>query len=320
MTSGDVRMRESGGALRQLFRDLCEISRPGLWLVSLVPFYLGYLLASRHLIPGQDACFPPGGDCLPTLAPVAASLIVWGPLVWLAVLAINDAYDLAGDLLNPRKNTPLTSGRISEGGAKVTAYSAAAVALIASGVIKPGMALATLGFLVCGWVYSVPPLKFKNRPGLDVISNCVALGAFPLLGGWAATRPVDGFPWIVMAVGVLVHIALYMPTMIGDYEADKESGYTTTAVWLGPGGAYWIGMAAWASYCVLTVVLAARGQVYPRSILWFQVGSAPPLIWAYHRFLSRARKPSEIIRGILVVGRLYQATALVFVLAYVGAF
>lgn len=86
-----------GGAAPRLLLDLWLIARPAIWLESIVPFYVGHLLATRWLIAEQDACAPPGGDCPAAVAPVLTGLVVWGPLVRLA------AFDLDGDLRNPRK-------------------------------------------------------------------------------------------------------------------------------------------------------------------------------------------------------------------------
>lgn len=291
------------GRTRQLILDLWEISRPGLFLVSLVPFYLGYLLASGELI----------GPATGLLG-----LVIWGPLVWLAVLAINDAYDLEGDLLNPRKDTPLTSGRISAGGAKAAAYGSAALALALSFAVRPEMALATLGFLVCGWIYSVPPLKWKNRPGLDVLSNCTALGVFPVLGGWAAVKPFDGLPWLVIAVVLLVEIAFYTPTMIPDIESDRASGYTTMAVRIGAERTYLVGMVCWTGFWLLTVVMAAVGEVFPQWMVWPWAVFAPVFLWLYHDGLSKAREPEDVGRGMIRVGKLFLLPCLVFALGYTG--
>ncbi|WP_106402909.1 UbiA family prenyltransferase [Actinocorallia populi] len=288
------------GRARQLFLDLWEISRPGVYAVSLVPFYLGYLLASGELV----------GPATGLLG-----LVIWGPLVWLAVLAINDAYDLEGDLLNPRKNTPLTAGRISEGGAKAAAYGAAALALLLSLAVRPEMALAALGFLACGWIYSVPPLKWKNRAGLDVLSNCTGL-AFPVLGGWAAVRPLDGFPWAAAAAVLLVEIALYTPTMIPDIESDRASGYTTMAVRIGAGRTYLVGLVCWVGFWLLTVAMAAVGEVFPQWMVWPWAVCAPVFVWLYHSGLSKAREPKDVGRGMLRVGKLFLVPCLVFALAY----
>ena len=286
---------------RQLILDLWEISRPGLFLVSLVPFYLGYLLACGELV----------GPATGLLG-----LVIWGPLVWLAVLAINDAYDLEGDLLNPRKDTPLTSGRISVGGAKAAAYGAAALALALSFAVRPEMALATFGFLACGWIYSVPPLKWKNRAGLDVLSNCSALGVFPVLGGWAAVKPFDGFPWAAVVAVLLVEIALYTPTMIPDIESDRASGYTTMAVRIGAYRTYLVGFVCWVGFWALTVAMAAVGEVFPQWTVWPWAVCAPVFVWLYHHGLSKAREPKDVGRGMLRVGKLFLAPCILFALAY----
>ncbi|ROO82690.1 chlorophyll synthase [Actinocorallia herbida] len=291
------------GRTRQLVLDLWEISRPGLFLVSLVPYYLGYLLAGEKLIGPATGLI---------------GLVVWGPLVWLAVLAINDAYDLPGDLLNPRKNTPLTAGRITERGAKIAAYSAAALAIALSFAVRPEMALATFGFLACGWIYSVPPLKWKNRPGLDVVSNCIPLGIFTVMGGWATVKSFEGFPWVVAGVVLLVEIALYTPTMIPDIDSDRASGYTTMAVKIGARRTYLLGFVCWTGFWVVTTVLAAIGHVFPQWMVWFWAPCAPLFIWMYHHGLAHAREPKDIAKGMLRVGKLFLIPCAVFVLGYVG--
>jgi 4-hydroxybenzoate polyprenyltransferase len=299
--------------------ELWLIARPALWLVSLVPFYVGHLLATRQLVAGQDVCLPPSGECLPTVAPVLTGLVIWGPLVWLAVLAINDACDLDGDLRNPRKDdAPLTSGRLSVRAALVAAHVTAAAALLVAATVRVSFALVTLGFLVLGWLYSVRPVRLKDRPGFDVATNAVSVGGFAVLAGWTVVRPIDGFPWVMVAEGVLVATALYIPTAVTDYKADVASGYTTIAVRLGPRIAYWIGLAAWTASCALAVALAATGHVFPHRTLWVQAASAPILVALYHRYLGRAREPGEVLHGIIVVSWVFLVPYLVFALMYTG--
>lgn len=306
-------------AAPRLLLDLWLIARPAIWLVSLVPFYVGHLLATRWLIAGQDACVPPGGACPAAVTPVLTGLVVWGPLVWLAVLAINDAFDLDGDLRNPRKDdAPLVEGRLSVRGALIAAHATAAAALVVAVTVRPAFALVTLGFLVLGWLYSVPPVRLKDRPGFDVATNALAVGGFALLAGWTVVRPVDGFPWIMAVEGVLVATALYVPTTVTDYRADVASGYTTIAVRLGPRGAYRIGLAAWTASCAVAVVLAGLGHVFPHRTFWVQACFAPVLVWVYHRFLGRAREPGEVLHGIIVVSWVFLVPYLVFALVYTG--
>ncbi|TDC85224.1 UbiA family prenyltransferase [Actinomadura sp. 7K507] len=306
-------------AAPRLLLDLWLIARPAIWLVSLIPFYVGHLLATRWLIAGQDACVPPTGACPAELAPVLTGLVVWGPLVWLAVLAVNDAFDLDGDVRNPRKDgAPLVQGRLSVRGAAVAAHVTAAAALLVALTVRPAFALVTLGFLVLGWLYSVPPARLKDRPGFDVATNALGVGALAVLAGWTVVRPIEGFPWIMAVEGVLVATALYIPTTVTDYRADVASGYTTIAVRLGPRGAYRIGLAAWTASCLIAVVLAATGHVFPHRTLWVQAAFAPLLVWLYHRFLGRAREPGEVLHGIIVVSWVFLVPYLVFALMYTG--
>ncbi|MEW2357531.1 UbiA family prenyltransferase [Spirillospora sp. NPDC029432] len=306
-------------AAPRVLLDLWLIARPAIWLVSLVPFYVGHLLATRWLVVAQDACVPPGGACAAAAAPVLTGLVVWGPLVWLAVLAINDAFDLDGDLRNPRKDgAPLVEGRLGMRGALVAAHVTAAVALAVAVTVRPAFAVVTLGFLALGWLYSVPPVRLKDRPGFDVAANALGVGGFALLAGWTVVRPIEGFPWIMAAEGVLVAAALYIPTTITDYRADLASGYRTIAVRLGPRGAYRIGLAAWTLSCVQAVALAGFGHVFPHRAFWVQALFAPVLVWVYHRLLGRAREPGEVLHGIAVVSWVFLVPYLVFALMYTG--
>ncbi len=147
--------------------DLWALARPWFWPVSLLPFYVGFVLATHRLR-------PVAAD-LPALL---VGAVVVEPLVWLAVLAVNDAHDLPGDLVNPRKaGTPLTSGRLSVRDVHRIALGAAGIALLASLWVSRAFAAGALLALALGWLYSTPPVRLKARPGADVTANAVALAA-----------------------------------------------------------------------------------------------------------------------------------------------
>lgn len=288
----------------RLLRDLCAIARPWFWPVSLLPLYVGFVLASHRLWPAVGQ--------VPRL--LAAALVV-EPLVWLAVLAINDANDLPGDLRNPRKaGGPLTSGRLTPRTVRHIAFAAAGAALAVSLSIGAVFAAGALLSLVLGWLYSVPPVRLKARPGADVAANALALGALGPLAGWTAVHPLAGFPWPISAQGVLVGAALYVPTTLADHAADLASGYRTVAVQLGPRRAYRLGFAAWTGAAVLSVVLAATGTVIPRRMLPFEAVTVPGLILAYHLLLRTHRS----IPRIAAVSVLFLVPSGIFALMYAG--
>lgn len=294
--------RQPRSGTGQFLLDLCAIARPWFWPVSLLPYYVGVLLATHRL-------FPPAGQ-LPRL--LVGALVV-EPLVWLAVLAVNDANDLPGDLRNPRKaNTPLTSGRLSPNAVRGIAYGAASAALAVSLPVGAAFAAGALLALALGWLYSTPPVRLKARPGADVAANGLALGALGPLAGWTAAHQLSGFPWAIALQGVLVGAALYVPTTLADYWADVATGYRTVAVRLGPRATYRLGFAAWTAAAVLSVVLAATGTVIPRRMLPFEAVTVPGLVLGYHLLLRR----HQSVPRIAAVSFLFLVPSAIFALTY----
>lgn len=286
-------------------RDLVAVGRPWFWVVSVVPYYVGVVLATRRLVP-EVADWPRLG----------IGAVVMGPLLWLAVLAINDVHDLAGDLLNPRKSkSPLLDGRVSVRQAIRLAYGAAVasvgVALVVGGVFTLGVILA----LVLGWAYSVPPVRLKTRAGFDVAVNSLALGAFGPLAGWAAVAAdLSRFPWLLALQGTLAAIALYLPTTLADLPADRAAGYRTIAVRLGGPAVYRLGFAFWIAAAALSVLLAAEGSVIPRSMLPLEIVMVPVLVIAYQRLI----RPGMTFRGVVVLASLFLLPCSTFALTYTG--
>ena len=280
------------------------MGRPCFWPVSLLPYYLGFVLATHRLVPSW-AQFPA----------VAAGAVVIGPLLWLSVLAVNDAHDLHGDRLNPRKaGTPLTSGRMSVTTARQIAGVAGLTAVAVATTVGLAFAAGTLLAVVVGWLYSAPPARLKARAGADVAVNAIALGVLGPVAGWIVVRPVAGFPWVVAALGVLVGAALYLPTTLADLRADRASGYATIAVRLGPSRTRRWGMAAWTAAAALSIVLAAADEVIPRRMLVLELVMAPVLVAAYPRLARTERS----FRGVVVLASLFLIPSVTFALSYTG--
>jgi chlorophyll synthase len=286
-------------------KDVLAVGRPAFWVVSVVPYYVGILLATRRLVPTVEDW--------PRLL---VGAVVMGPLLWLALLAINDAYDLPGDLLNPRKSkSPLLDGRVSLAAAKrialVAGIAAIAVGLLVGVVFTLGVVLA----LVLGWAYSVPPVRLKTRAGFDVAVNSLALGTFGPLAGWAAVNPdLSNFPWLMALQGTLAAIGLYLPTTLADLEADRAAGYRTIAVRLGASTTYRLGFAFWIAAAGLSVVLAALGAVIPRSMLALEIVMVPVLVAAYRRLIG----PGMTFKGVVVLASLFLFPCGAFALTYTG--
>lgn len=299
-----VRTRSGPARPRQLAGDVLAIGRPWFWFVSLLPYYLGVVLATERLV-------PPVEDW-PVLA---LGAVVIGPLVWISVLAVNDAHDLRGDRLNPRKaGSPLVGGRLTPAAAQLIALVAGLLAVAAALFAGPLFALGTAVVLLVGWAYSAPPPRLKARPGFDVAVNALAIGAAGQLAGWSLLRPLAEFPWPMAVLGTLVGAALYVPTTLADLEADRTSGYTTLAVRLGPRRAYLLGLGLWLAAGLLSLAMSAADMVIPRSMLPMEIVLVPLLVLAYRRLVRAERT----FRGIIAVAVLFLVPSLTFVLTFTG--
>ncbi|WP_410786683.1 UbiA prenyltransferase family protein [Kribbella sp. C-35] len=286
-------------------RDVVAIGRPAFWVVSIVPYYTGILLATHRLIPPVEEW--------PRLI---VGAVVMGPLVWLAVLAVNDAYDLPSDRLNPRKaKSPLLDGRITLRAAKRLAFAAAVAAVGLSLHVGIVFALGVLLAVLLGYAYSVPPVRLKTRAGFDVAVNALALGAFGPLAGWAAINPdLSDFPWLMGLQGTLAAIGLYLPTTLADLEADRAAGYQTIAVRFGARTTYLIGYAAWIAAAALSVILAATNTIIPRSMLRLELVMVPVLVAAYRKLIG----PHQSFKAIITLATLFLLPCTTFALTYTG--
>ncbi|MEA3201042.1 MAG: hypothetical protein QOE90_2470 [Thermoplasmata archaeon] len=323
---------ERGGGLLYLWR----LSRPEVWLVTIIPMHVGWLLASRQIVPGfaQWAAFwakaSQGGatsaDFLATLAAWwgdargwVLAAIAMGPLVWLATLCINDVHDLESDRANPRKaSSPLVQGVVSRGWARACAYLAAAAALLVGAFAGLAFDLLLLSCLVLAWLYSAPPVRLKTKPGADVLVNAVGVGALAALAGFSLAAPLSQAPWPFLPQGLLVAAAVYVPTTIVDLEPDLAAGYATFAPALGRERAYRVGFACWIAANLGAVALSASDIILPRRMLPLLLVFAPLLVWEYHQFIGKARDAPAMIQGVILCSLSFAAVNALWALMWTG--
>lgn len=313
-----------------------RLSRPEAWMVSILPLYVGHLLATRELFPGfrlwidfwnqaatSGATFADFVNTVETWFDVAGpfllALIAMGPLIWAATLLINDVYDLAGDRRNPRKaRSPLVQGFLSQGIAEGGAYFFGFLALLVAIFVNGQFFLLTFACLALAWLYSVPPVRLKTRPGADLAVNAIGIGFLAGLAGWSIARDWSQAPFHFFPQGLLVATAVYVPTTLVDYAADKKSGYLTLATHLGRRRAYLVGFSAWILCNVGALLLSWNDWVLPRRMLPMLVIFCPLLVYQYHVFIGKARTGVDMVRGVILCSLTFLAVNLVFALMYTG--
>jgi 4-hydroxybenzoate polyprenyltransferase len=101
-----------------------------------------------------------------------------------------------------------------------------------------------------GLAYNTPPLQFKARPLLDVLSNGIGNGVLNMLAGYTAVATTTALaefePQVTIPYALAVG-AVFTSTAIPDIEGDRKSGAHGTAVWLGEAGAAWLAVALMAA-------------------------------------------------------------------------
>jgi 4-hydroxybenzoate polyprenyltransferase len=188
-----------------------------------------------------------------------------------AIFIINQLGDLDTDQLHVKKaQLPVSSGKVSRKGAITIAgiliILGITIAFLVRGIFLP-ILLVTFVFAV---VYSLPPIRLKSRPFLDLLIIGLGFGTWAIISGWALYSGVTPFPFLpelpltlLMGAGVF-YAGTHGVHTASDYTADNKAGVKTTAVYLGPSKAIRLG-----------VLLIGVGLL----LLYITVGLATHLFW-----------------------------------------
>jgi 4-hydroxybenzoate polyprenyltransferase len=103
--------------------------------------------------------------------------------------------------------------------------------------------VATVSLLLVAWLYSVPPVRLKERPPLDSLANGLGYFLLPLVMGYSLGADPRQMPlrYYLLALSVCGVHAL---ATAADYDADRAAGHRTLATVLGRRGAAAVASAA----------------------------------------------------------------------------
>lgn len=219
--------------LPPLMTRLLAASRPLSWVNTAYPFGAAYLLAGGHV----DAAW------------VVCTLFFLVPYN-LAMYGINDVFDYASDAANPRKGG--VEGALLEPGVHRATLVAAVVtcvpfvvALVLLGGPASRAVLAVSLFAVAA--YSVPGLRFKERPVLDSLTSSThftspAVYGLVLVGG-AWSRPAV----VALVAFFLWGVAAQAFGAVQDVVPDREAGIGSVATALGAARTVRLSLTLWAA-------------------------------------------------------------------------
>ena len=243
-------------------RQVLAASRPFSWINTAYPFAAGYLLATEGRV---DLTFVVG--TLFFLIPY--NLLMYG---------VNDVFDYASDLRNPRKGGiegALADPAVARVVHRRILWASALcvlpflVYLLAVGSLAAGLTLLLVVFLVVA--YSAPVLRFKERPVLDSATSAMhfvgpLLYALVLVGADLGSRSV----WPVLVAFVLWGMASHAFGAVQDVRADREGGIGSVATVLGAHATVVLATAAYVLAAAVLLVLPWPG--------W--LAAALPLVYA----------------------------------------
>ncbi|MBI2580310.1 UbiA family prenyltransferase [Candidatus Woesearchaeota archaeon] len=197
---------------------LVRISRPLSWPLVALLFGLGLAISGAAIT-----------------ATAILQLLLVAILLPLIVFGINDVYDCRADAINKRKQSAIHGFALEEVHHRFVSSAALAstigLAIFSAFTRNPGNMVATAIVVSLGWAYSEPPIRLKEKPVLDSLSNG-ALVLSVILMGYSYGAPVTAVPATVYFAAFCAS-AIHALGAIMDYSPDKKAGVTTIATFFG---------------------------------------------------------------------------------------
>lgn len=228
-----------------------KASRPVSWINTAFPFAAAYLLVTRDV----DALLVVG--TLFFLIPY--NLLMYG---------INDVFDYESDLANPRKGG--IEGDVVRSRAEARRVHRAIVWasvvtvlpfmawLLTQGSVAAGV---TLVLVVAGVLaYSVPVLRFKERPFIDSLTSAMHFVG-PLLYALVLTEaPLAGRGvWPIWVAFIAWGMASHAFGAVQDVNADRAGGIDSIATVIGARATVWVALVLYVAASAVLLVLPWPG-------------------------------------------------------------
>ena len=196
---------------------LLRVSRPVSWIVGLPLFLTGFYVS---------------GAAFSAVAYINILFLLLFPLI---IFGLNDVYDYKTDSFSPRKKS-LIEGYVLPKNKhafikKAVLLSAVALILFSVATLNTTNIAATVFVVFLAYAYSAPPLRLKEVPILDSLSNGVIIMML-LLIGFSYGGVLAEFP-LKMVYASMGAAAVHAIGALWDYSSDKSAGVRTIATFFG---------------------------------------------------------------------------------------
>jgi 4-hydroxybenzoate polyprenyltransferase len=197
---------------------LVQVSRPIIWPVLPLVYCLGLHSSHASL----------------NVAAIVQIVLLTFPIN-LVGCGLNDIYDYESDRRSSRRRA--VWGAVVRNQDRPLVYRAA---LAMMPIIVLGACLtrnsdnivATISLLLVAWLYSVPPLRLKERPPLDSLANGFGYFLLPFTMGYCLNANPREMPLKFYLLALCV-CGVHALATAADYDADRAAGHRTLAVKFG---------------------------------------------------------------------------------------
>jgi len=199
-----------------------RLVRPVAWIVFLLPFSVGFGIgATKNTNPFH----------------IIFSLIAF--VSWMSFsFILNSLSDKDVDKFHDGRakdmnlsNQPFVTGEISEKTALFITLILVIISLFFAWLVNYLFFTLFIIANIIGYIYSMPPTRFKTKPITDILCNALAAGVALIAGLSIGGTNMN----LLFIIGTFIVAAVfYIPTVVTDYDFDKRAGLKTSAVFFGP--------------------------------------------------------------------------------------
>ena len=148
--------------------------------------------------------------------------------------SINECFDVKEDRYHKEKEKVFIGKKLSFQKGIILSFFISLLTLILSALINLKVFLFSLISLFLGLFYSAPPLRFKEKPFLDLISHGLFAGALIFLFPFVFFEAkLTYFHYLITLSIFYLSVILELRNHLEDYQSDLKANLKTTACFLG---------------------------------------------------------------------------------------
>jgi len=211
--------------------------------------------------------------------------------------ALNQIYDLEIDRVNKGKR-PLPSGRLTIREVWTFTNITYTITLVLAWLVAPGgrheCFWIVLVAMIATFVYSVPPLRTKQRGIWANVTIAIPRGVLLKVAGWSAVKTVMGLePWFIGSIFGLFLLGASTTKDFADMEGDRLGGCRTLPIVYGVRKAAWMISPSFVLPFLLINVGTALGVLTGHALLLHALGVVMTMYGLYVCYLM-LKRPEDL--------------------------